>query len=183
MTGAPFLYERLAETLVAEDGVRVILGCYMSSTRKAVLPVLDRWNALLLYPTLYEGFEYARHVFYTGAAPNQNSVQLAEYMTRNFGSRVFMIGSDYVYPYESNRIMSDLVRSRLSYWLYTAAAGAFLRDSFAYDDGRLSIRKSLTKREAVRLVGGDPLLAGVEVRSVFPGHIVFLSRPRAAGHD
>jgi 2-polyprenyl-3-methyl-5-hydroxy-6-metoxy-1,4-benzoquinol methylase len=80
-------------------------------------------------------------------------------------------------------IMSDLVRSRLSYWLYTAAAGAFLRDSFAYDDGRLSIRKSLTKREAVRLVGGDPLLAGVEVRSVFPGHIVFLSRPRAAGHD
>ena len=83
-----------------------------SSTRKAVIPVLERWNALLLYPTLYEGFEYSRNVFYTGAAPNQNGVQLAEFMTRRFGSRVFMVGSDYVYPYETNRIMSDLVLER-----------------------------------------------------------------------
>lgn len=108
----PSLYRTLAERLIAEDGIRVIAGCYMSSTRKAVIPVLERWNALLLYPTLYEGFEYSRHVFYTGAAPNQNSVQLAEFMIRKFGSRVFMVGSDYVYPYESNRIMSDLVLER-----------------------------------------------------------------------
>lgn len=105
----PASYRQLAERLVVDDGVRVILGCYMSSTRKAVLPVLERWNALLLYPTLYEGFEYSRHVVYTGAAPNQNSVQLAEFMMRSFGSRVFMVGSDYLYPYESNRIMSDLI--------------------------------------------------------------------------
>ncbi len=108
----PSLYRSLAEKLIVEDGIRVIAGCYMSSTRKAVIPVLERWNALLLYPTLYEGFEYSRNVFYTGAAPNQNSVQLAEFMTRKFGSRVFMVGSDYVYPYESNRIMSDLVLER-----------------------------------------------------------------------
>ncbi len=105
----PSAYRQLAEQLVVDDGVRVILGCYMSSTRKAVLPVLERWNALLMYPTLYEGFEYSRHVIYTGAAPNQNSVQLAEFMMRAFGSRVFMVGSDYLYPYESNRIMSDLI--------------------------------------------------------------------------
>lgn len=78
-------------------------------------------------------------------------------------------------------IMSDLVRSRLSYALYTAAAGAFLRNSFAYDDGRLSIRKSLTTREAQLLVAGDPLLADLHVRSMFPGHLVFLSRSCAAG--
>jgi branched-chain amino acid transport system substrate-binding protein len=105
----PAAFRQLAERLIVDDGVRVILGCYMSSTRKAVLPVLERWNALLLYPTLYEGFEYSRHVVYTGAAPNQNSVQLAEFMMRSFGSRVFMVGSDYLYPYESNRIMSDLI--------------------------------------------------------------------------
>ncbi|MFM8891635.1 MAG: methyltransferase domain-containing protein [Planctomycetia bacterium] len=78
-------------------------------------------------------------------------------------------------------IMSDLVRSRLSYWLYTVAAGVFLRDSFAYDDGRLSIRKSLTKHEARLLLAGDPLLADLEVRSVFPGHLVFLSKSAARG--
>lgn len=106
---SPGTYKTLAEKLIGEDGVRVILGCYMSSERKAVLPVVERWNALLMYPTLYEGFEYSRNVLYTGAAPNQNSVQLAEYMLRRYGSRVYMVGSDYIYPYESNRIMSDLV--------------------------------------------------------------------------
>jgi branched-chain amino acid transport system substrate-binding protein len=33
-------------------------------------------------------------------------------MLREFGSRVFMVGSDYIYPYESNRIMGDLVAER-----------------------------------------------------------------------
>ncbi len=109
---SPARYQALAERLLLEDRVRIILGCYMSSTRKALIPVVERNNALLLYPTLYEGFEYSRNVFYTGAAPNQNSVQLAEFMLRRFGSRVYMVGSDYIYPYESNRIMSDLIAER-----------------------------------------------------------------------
>lgn len=108
----PSRYQALAKKLVMEDGVRVIVGCYMSSTRKAIIPVVEKSNSLLLYPTLYEGFEYSRNIIYTGAAPNQNSVQLAEYMMRRHGSRVFMVGSDYIYPYESNRIMSDLVLER-----------------------------------------------------------------------
>jgi branched-chain amino acid transport system substrate-binding protein len=108
----PTRYQQLAEKLILDDGVRVILGCYMSSTRKSVIPVVEKWHALLVYPTLYEGFEYSRNVVYTGAAPNQNSVQLAEFMLRTYGSRVFMVGSDYIYPYESNRIMSDLILER-----------------------------------------------------------------------
>ncbi|HEV8646362.1 MAG TPA: transporter substrate-binding protein, partial [Burkholderiales bacterium] len=68
----PALYASQAKQLLVEDRVQVILGCYMSSTRKAVIPVVERWNGLLLYPTLYEGFEYSRNVIYTGAAPNQN---------------------------------------------------------------------------------------------------------------
>ena len=108
----PARFAALAEKLILEDRVHIILGCYMSSTRKAVVPVVERWNALLMYPTLYEGFEYSRNVIYTGAAPNQNSVQLAEFMMREFGSRVFMVGSDYIYPYDSNRIMSDLILER-----------------------------------------------------------------------
>ncbi|RST48256.1 amino acid ABC transporter substrate-binding protein [Variovorax sp. MHTC-1] len=100
----------LAKQLCDEDGVAVIFGCYMSSTRKAVLPVVEAHRALLFYPTLYEGFEYSPNCVYTGAAPNQNSVQLVRYLTRNFGKRLFLIGSDYVYPYESNRIIADLFR-------------------------------------------------------------------------
>lgn len=108
----PQRYAQLAEQLIVQDKVNVIFGCYMSSSRKAVIPVIEKWNRLLFYPTLYEGFEYSANVIYTGAAPNQNSVQLAEFMTANFGARVYLIGSDYIYPYESNRIMGELVMQR-----------------------------------------------------------------------
>ena len=36
----PKQFHALAERLLGRDGVRLILGCYMSSTRKAVLPVV-----------------------------------------------------------------------------------------------------------------------------------------------
>jgi branched-chain amino acid transport system substrate-binding protein len=108
----PQRYAQLAEQLILQDKVNVIFGCYMSSSRKSVIPVIEKWNRLLFYPTLYEGFEYSANVIYTGAAPNQNSVQLAEFMTANFGARVYLIGSDYIYPYESNRIMGELMMQR-----------------------------------------------------------------------
>ena len=108
----PRNYRLLAEKMVQEDGINVIFGCYMSSTRKAVMPVVEKWQRLLMYPTPYEGFEFSRNIIYTGAAPNQNSAQLAEYMTRLFGVRVYLVGSDYIYPYESNRIMSDFILER-----------------------------------------------------------------------
>jgi len=109
---SPGLYRVLAERMVLQDRLNVIFGGYMSSTRKAVIPVIEKWNRLFIYPTLYEGFEFSSNLIYTGAAPNQNSVQLAEFMTSNYGGRVYMIGSDYIYPYESNRIMTDLVLQR-----------------------------------------------------------------------
>ena len=105
-------FRALAEKLVTTDNVNVIFGCYMSSTRKAVIPVVERYNRVLFYATLYEGFEFSNNLIYTGAAPNQNSVQLADFMMSSFGGRVYLVGSDYIYPYESNRIMSDLVSQR-----------------------------------------------------------------------
>lgn len=108
----PVNYRNLALALVQQDKVNVIFGCYMSSTRKAVIPVVEKWQRLLMYPTLYEGFEFSRNVIYTGAAPNQNSAMLASYMTSHFGARVYLVGSDYIYPYESNRIMADFILER-----------------------------------------------------------------------
>jgi branched-chain amino acid transport system substrate-binding protein len=108
----PRRYAALTEELILEQGVRLIMGCYMSNTRKAVIPIVERHNALLFYATPYEGFEFSRNVFYAGAAPNQNILPLAGYMLSNHGLRVAMVGSDYVCPYESNRVMSDLIHER-----------------------------------------------------------------------
>jgi branched-chain amino acid transport system substrate-binding protein len=103
----PKMYKLYAEKL-CDAGVRVIFGCHMSSTRRAALPTIEARGALLFYPTLYEGFEYSRHCIYTGASPSQNSVQLVRYLTKNYGSRVFMVGSNYIYAHESNRIVGEL---------------------------------------------------------------------------
>ncbi|MEO0624671.1 MAG: transporter substrate-binding domain-containing protein [Pseudomonadota bacterium] len=97
---------------ILDQGVRIMFGCYMSSTRRAVLPMIERRDALLFYPTLYEGFEYSRNCVYSGAAPNQNSLGLADYLTSQVDKRFLCIGSNYVFPYESNRIMRDLLQNR-----------------------------------------------------------------------
>jgi ABC-type branched-subunit amino acid transport system substrate-binding protein len=102
-------YRRLASRLLIDDEINVIFGCSRSSSRKAVLPVVERNNALLWYCSFYEGFEYSPNVIYTGAVPNQNSVQLAAYLLQNRDTRFFLVGADYVYPRESNRVMRDVV--------------------------------------------------------------------------
>src|ERR1700742_931710 len=99
----PKQFRALAERLFQVDRVRLLFGCYMSSARKAVLPVVESHRGLLFYPTLYEGFEYSRHCIYTGAAPNQNSLQLAKFLLSTYGNRFLLVGSNYIYPYESGR--------------------------------------------------------------------------------
>ena len=106
----PVRYRTMAEDLLGSLQTNVIFGCYMSSSRKEVLPVVERYNGLLFYPTLYEGFEYSPNVIYGGAAPNQNSLPLAMYLMDNFGTRFYFVGSDYIYPRESNRVMRNVVR-------------------------------------------------------------------------
>jgi ABC-type branched-subunit amino acid transport system substrate-binding protein len=102
-------FRQWAKRLMVEDGITTIFGCYTSSSRKAVLPVVERLNGLLWYPTPYEGFEYSPNVIYTGAAPNQNCIELCRYLLEKFGTRFYFIGSDYVYPRELNRIMRDFL--------------------------------------------------------------------------
>ena len=104
----PYLYAKHAAELL-EQGCTAIFGCYMSSSRKAVLPVVESKNSLLFYPTLYEGFEYSNNCLYTGSSPNQSASVLASYLSENFSAEYVFVGSDYIFPHEINRIMVDLL--------------------------------------------------------------------------
>ncbi len=105
-------YRGLARRMLAEDGVEVVFGCSLSASRKAVLSTMERHNGLLWYPSIYEGFEYSENVIYTGATLNQSVFALADFLLQEYGSRVFMVGSDYIYPRESNRVMRDLIETK-----------------------------------------------------------------------
>ncbi|SMH26379.1 MULTISPECIES: transporter substrate-binding domain-containing protein [Mesorhizobium] len=105
----PQRYAQFASSLLMDRGVTNIFGCSASYSRKAVIPVIERRGGLLWYSIGYEGFEYSSNIIYTGPAPNQLHLPLAEYLFPRYGRKLMCVGTDYLFPRESNRIMQDLV--------------------------------------------------------------------------
>ena len=102
------LFAEKARELLVDEKVAVVFGCWTSACRKAVLPVFEQLNGLLFYPVQYEGEESSRNVFYTGAAPNQQAIPAVQYLMSKEGGEVrrwVLVGTDYIYPRTSNRIL------------------------------------------------------------------------------
>lgn len=92
-----------AYSLFTEGKADVLVGCYMSSVRNAVISALNETGGLLLYPTLYEGEQVHPNIFYLGAVPNQQVEPLLCWTFHNISSNFVLVGSDYVYPRSTNR--------------------------------------------------------------------------------
>lgn len=109
------LFAEKARQLVSQDKVAVTFGCWTSVSRKSVLPVYEELNSLLFYPVQYEGEEMSKNVFYTGAAPNQQAIPAVEYLMSKEGGgakRYFLLGTDYVYPRTTNKILRAFLKSK-----------------------------------------------------------------------
>ena len=102
-------YREATERLLA-CGTRHIVGCYTSSSRKEIIPSIEKFDGLLWYPSHYEGFESSPNVIYGGAAPNQHVVPLVNWALPRYGGRVYCIGSNYIWAWENTRIMRGLVQ-------------------------------------------------------------------------
>jgi sigma-54 dependent transcriptional regulator, acetoin dehydrogenase operon transcriptional activator AcoR len=94
---------------MARSGIKIFVGCYTSACRKAILPVLEQYDCLLVYPTLYEGQEIHPNVFYIGEIPNQQISSLLKFMVQQFGRRVYLIGNDYIYPRYTNQQIREML--------------------------------------------------------------------------
>ncbi|WAH61376.1 transporter substrate-binding domain-containing protein [Pseudomonas silvicola] len=97
--------------VLLDSGIRHVVGCYTSSSRKEVLPLFERREGLLWYPSHYEGFECSDNVIYVGASPNQHIVPLISYLMSAVGKRAYCVGSNYVWPWESNRVMREILEA------------------------------------------------------------------------
>ena len=107
--GCNMRYADATEQMLADERLTHVVGCYTSSSRKEVLPFFEKYDGLLWYPSHYEGFESSEHVVYTGAAPNQHIVPLAEWLLTHCGDSAFFIGSNYIWAWENNKIMREAV--------------------------------------------------------------------------
>ena len=100
-------YAALCADLVATSGARHVVGCITSSSRKEVIPVLERSGATLWYACPYEGFEASDRVIYTHATPNQHLLPLLDWAMARFGGRGALTGSNYIWGWEMNRVARE----------------------------------------------------------------------------
>ncbi len=94
-----------AEKLLTVDDVAAVFGGWTSASRKAMLPVFEGNNGLLFYPVQYEGLEASPNIFYTGATTNQQIIPAMDYLKEQGLTKVFLAGSDYVFPRTANKII------------------------------------------------------------------------------
>ena len=106
----PRMFAEKARKLLMEDKVATIFGCWTSDSRKAVQPVVEDLYGLLWYPVQYEGFEASPNIMYMGASPNQQVVPAIDFCTEKLGKRMYLIGSDYVFPHTCNAIIKSQLK-------------------------------------------------------------------------
>ncbi|MFD1703391.1 transporter substrate-binding domain-containing protein [Methylopila henanensis] len=104
-------YAALSSQLLS-SGIKQVVGCYTSSSRKEVIPAFEKYDGMLWYPSHYEGFESSDNVVYTGAAPNQHILPLIDFLMSSYGDRAFCVGSNYIWAWENNRILREMVTAR-----------------------------------------------------------------------
>lgn len=117
----PDEFYRQAERLLVEEKADVLFGCWTSASRKAVGEVLRRHNdGLLFYPVQYEGLGDSPRIVYMGPAPNQQLIPAIDFLTRSVAEgglgkkRLYIVGSDYVFPRVAREIILDQVKLRAS---------------------------------------------------------------------
>jgi branched-chain amino acid transport system substrate-binding protein len=109
--GVVAAYHTACADLIREERVDHIVGCYTSASRKQVIPIVERTERLLWHPARYEGFESSDNVVYVGAAPNHTVVPLVRHMLDQISRDVFCAGSNYVWTWETNRVLREIVTS------------------------------------------------------------------------
>ncbi|HNV53817.1 MAG TPA: transporter substrate-binding protein, partial [Pseudomonadales bacterium] len=103
-----------SKKLLVNDKVAAVFGCWTSASRKAALPVFEKENGLLFYPTFYEGLEQSKNVFYTGQEATQQILAGLDWIAKEKGAKSFyLIGSDYIWPRTSMKIARKHIEQKL----------------------------------------------------------------------
>jgi branched-chain amino acid transport system substrate-binding protein len=98
-----------ARSMLRDHGCRHIVGTITSLARKEVIPLVEKHDGLLWYMCPYEGFEANDNVIYTGGCPNQHLLPLFDYLIPRFGRRPYLVGANYVWGWEMNRLARELI--------------------------------------------------------------------------
>ena len=157
-----------AKKLLVNDKVAAIMGCWTSASRKAVLPVMEQYNGMLYYPTLYEGLEQSKNVIYTGQEATQQILAGLDWVskTKN-GKSFYLIGSDYIWPRTSMKIARKHIEGKL---------GGKVSGEEYFPLGHTQFNSVINK---IKLTKPDVIYAAV----VGGSNVAFYKQLKAAGID
>lgn len=103
---ATFISE--AKRLITQEKVKVVFGGWTSESRKALKPLFEKYNHLLIYPVHYEGLEQSPNIVYTGAVPNQQIIPAVKWCLDRGWKRFFLVGEDCLF----SRAAHEIVRAQ-----------------------------------------------------------------------
>lgn len=162
------IFAEKSKKLLERDRVAAVFGAYTSASRKAVLPIFERNNGLLYYPTFYEGLEQSKNVIYTGQEATQQVIEALNWLAKEKKAKTFyLVGSDYIWPRTTNKI----ARTHITKVLKGQVVGEEYYALGSTQFGSLANKIKLRKPDAIlaTVVGGS--------------NVAFYKQMKAAGLD
>lgn len=106
------LNEVYVNDMIFNKHVSVIFGCWTSSCRKTIKPIIEKNKNLLIYPTQYEGIEQSKNIIYLGSLPNQQLIPAVSWSIQHGARKFYIVGSDYIYPRVANEILAQEISNQ-----------------------------------------------------------------------
>ena len=156
-----------SKKLLVNDRVAAVFGCWTSASRKAVLPIFEKENGLLYYPTFYEGLEQSKNVIYTGQEATQQIIWGLDWGAKEKKAKTyFLVGSDYIWPRTSMKIARKHIEQ-------VAKIGKVVGEEY-YPLGHTNFNSLINK---IKLAKPDCIFAAV----VGGSNVAFYKQLKAAG--
>lgn len=156
-----------SKKLLVNDHVACVFGCWTSASRKAVLPIFEKENGLLYYPTFYEGLEQSKNVIYTGQEATQQILFSLDWGSKEKKAKTFfLVGSDYIWPRTSMKIARKHIES-------VGKLGKVVGEEY-YPLGNTNFNSLINK---IKLAKPDCIFAAV----VGGSNVAFYKQLKAAG--
>ena len=156
-----------SKKLLVNDRVAAVFGCWTSASRKAVLPIFEKENGLLYYPTFYEGLEQSKNVIYTGQEATQQIIYGLDWGAKEKKAKTFfLVGSDYIWPRTSMKIARKHIES-------VAKLGKVVGEEY-YPLGNTNFNSLINK---IKVAKPDCIFAAV----VGGSNVAFYKQLKAAG--
>jgi hypothetical protein len=101
------------ENCVKKYNIKYFFGCWRSSERTHVIPILQKYDLRLFYPLQYEGIESSKNIYYFGGCPNQQLIPGLKFMfdVYYYYNDVYVVGSDYSYSQISLYLTKNFINT------------------------------------------------------------------------